>query len=129
MTRPNATLFLCLLLPVVALAQPSVVELSGLRSIAQTKGSVEVKVTTRAVAAAEVQKTAPTSGQRIAIGRAQQKIMLILVSRGLVVGNEVSLQPDGSLVLRVLPQGLDFLAQSADVHEIRANADTSKLTR
>jgi hypothetical protein len=123
-------LVLLTLTPLVAPAQQVAADISFLRNKATADGSIEVAVTTRAVADARASKSGPLAvDQQRAIGRAQQKIMLILVSRGLVVGNEVSLQPDGSLVLRVLPQGLDFLAQSTDVQEIRANADASRTLR
>jgi hypothetical protein len=116
--------------PLVASAQQVAGDISYLGSKAAAEGSIEVVVATKAVADARAAKTGPlTAEQQRAIGRAQQKIMLILVSRGLVVGNEISLQPDGSFVLRVLPQGLDLLTQSSDVGEIRANADASRALR
>jgi len=114
--------------PMVALAQPVSSDIAYLRTKANAEGWVEVSVTPRG--AAEVRALrAPslTTDKQTIIGRAQQKIMMILVSRGLVVGNEVSLQPNGSLVLRVLPRGLDFLAASPDVAEVRANIDASKV--
>ena len=114
------------LAPLVAAAQPSG-DITSLRNRASAEGSIEVVVATKAVVAARTSKTGTeTADQQRAIGRAQRRIMLILVSRGLVVGNEVSLQQDGSLVLRVLPQGLDILAQSPEIQEIRATTGVSR---
>jgi hypothetical protein len=77
-------------------------------------------VTTRAVADAASIGPARTEAQHVAIQRAQHKVLAQLISRGLVVGNEINVQPDGSFTMRVLPSGIDQLAASADVAVLRA---------
>ena len=130
MIPPRMVLVLLAIAPLMVQAQPIAGDLPYLRNKASTEGWVEVVVRTKASIDASVAKIGElTADERRAIGRAQQKIMLILVSRGLVVGNEVSLQPDGSLVLRVLPRGLDVLSESAEVREVRANSDAARTQR
>jgi parvulin-like peptidyl-prolyl isomerase len=114
MTFCPAALLLLLFAPLAASAQ-SVGRVSDLRSKAVAEGSVAVKVITRAVAAAPSAPAARTAAQRSAIQLAQQKLLLDLIPRGLVEGNEIRLEPDGSFTMRVLPEGIDRLAGSGDV--------------
>lgn len=111
--------------PLIGAAQQVASDLAYLRSKAIAEGSVGVTVTTKSATDTAGFKGAMTTEQQPAIGRALHKIMMVLVSRGLVVGNAASIQPDGSLVLRVLPEGLDVLARSPDVTAVRSTADAS----
>lgn len=101
----------------VVVAQPN--DVATLRNQATAEGAVEVRVTTRAVADAASVATARTEAEHVAIQRAQHRLLTQLISRGLLVGNEISLQPDGSFTMRVLPSGIDQLAASADVAVLR----------
>ena len=122
MARPIA-FFVAVLLPILSLAQsPPPLDLSALRAKAQLEGSVEVKVVTRAVAGlSAARKPTLTAEQRREVQRAQDKILIPLIARGLVVGNEIFVQPDGSFTMRVLPDGLEQLARGAEVQELRAS--------
>lgn len=102
------------LAPLIASGQP-VLAIAQLRSQALTEGSVEVKVTTRALVDAATSPTNHTQAQRLAIHLAQQRILLELVPRGLVVGNAINVQPDGSFTMRVLPEALEHLAASTAI--------------
>jgi hypothetical protein len=107
--------------PLPLVAQPNPADVNRLRTQAIADGSVDVSVTSHAVAATR-SGVVPTADQRIAIQRAQHKILIQLISRGLVVGKEVSVAPDGSFTMRVLPAGLDHLAASADVAILEVGA-------
>jgi hypothetical protein len=108
----RAALLLLMFTPLVAGGQ-STSPFAELRSKAIAQGSVQVKVTTRAVA------DAPTAGrtqaQRFAIQLAQQRLLLDLIPKGLVLGNEISMQADGAFTMRVFPDAIDYLAASNDV--------------
>ena len=112
--------FLMAMVQFVVAAQPNAADVATLRNQATGEGSVEVTVTTRAVADAARIGAERTEAQQVAIQRAQHKVLIQLISRGLVVGNEINLQPDGSFTMRVLPSGIDQLAASADVAVLRA---------
>jgi hypothetical protein len=132
MSLSHVVLVLLTLAPFALEAQQSAGDLASLRSQAQRNGFVDVVVTTTAVANMRTAGTlAPmvTPEQQRAIIRDQQKLVMALVSRGVLVGNEVSIQPDRSFVLRVLPQGLDLLSKTALVMEVRAAADAPKVQR
>jgi len=121
MARWIPTIVLIFSVPLSAGAQPSTLDLTGLRAKAQAEGSVQVTVVTRAVSSAVSTGLSTASPeQRKAMRRAQDKILIRLISRGLVVGNEIFVQPDGSFSIRVLPDGLEQLAQSADVAEMHS---------
>src|SRR5262245_29049196 len=106
-----------------AVAQTTVNDLSALRSTAQRDGSVVVTVTTRALSESRSNRGEPTTQQRAEIQQAQRKVLVALVAKDLVVGNEVAIQPDGSFTLRLLAQGLDELARNKDVAELRATGE------
>ncbi len=46
---------------------------------------------------------------------------MMLISRNLVVGNEITVEPDGSFTMRVLPAALDRLSENPDIAELRAH--------
>lgn len=103
--------------PLGALAQTS--DLGTLRAKAQAEGSVEVRVVTRAAASTSTVGTiAVSSEQRNAMRRAQDRVLIALVSHGLVVGNEIFVQPDGTFSLRVLPEGLEAMARNTDIQQL-----------
>lgn len=108
-------IFLMAMVQFVVAAQPNPGDVATLRNQAIAERSVEVRVTTRAVADAASIGAVRTEAQYVAIQRAQHKVLIQLISRGLVVGNEINLQPDGSFTLRVLPAGLAYLAASGDI--------------
>ena len=119
MSKPVA-LIIAVLLPLVAHAQTSPSSnLSALRSTARLEGSVEVRVVTRALANPVARSGRALTNQRRDVHWAQETILARLIVRGLVVGNHVSLQPDGSFTLRVLPAGLEQLAQDAEVQMLQ----------
>jgi len=104
-------------------AQTSELELSSLRAKAQNEGSVEVRVVSRAAASvvsSDLSNVNPE--QRKAIQRAQDRILVGLIARGLIVGNEIFLQSDGSFSMRVLPGGLEALVVSTDVQKLSSVA-------
>src|SRR6185369_14033302 len=105
-------------------------DLAALRGKAIAEKWVAVTVTTAATydSRSTAAGTTTTVQQRFP-DRIQQKLVMKLVSRDLVVGNEVSILSDRSLTMRALPAGLDFLAQSRDVSDIRATSDASRIQR
>lgn len=117
------------LIPLVVDAQSAAGAIAQLRNRAILEGAVDVKVTTRPIADSGLPGRAPTEAQRIAIQRAQHRILVRLLPRGLVVGNEITMQPDGSFTMRVLPTGLDYLAASPDVAILDAGATRKETQR
>jgi hypothetical protein len=115
MTVRWTILLLLLLAPTISSAQLAAGDLVNLRNKVVAEGSVEVKVSTRAVADAGSTLAGLTNAQRIAIDRAQDRILLHLLSQGLLVGNEITVQPDGSFTMRVLPAGLELLLANTEV--------------
>ena len=111
-----------LFVAVLSFAQsPLAPDLSALRSKARLEGSVEVKVVTRAAAnGLGPSRSRQTVEERREVQRVQDKVLITLIARRLIVGNEISVQPDGSFSMRVSPEGLERLVQNADVAEVHA---------
>ena len=107
---------LALLSPLLLEAQTLSAEAQALRAKAIADGAVEVNVVTRALSASK--GVAPTPERKAQIVRDQNRIVTLLVARNLVVGNEITVEQDGSFTLRVLPDAIDRLVVSADVAEI-----------
>ncbi|HZF30368.1 MAG TPA: hypothetical protein VE907_14720 [Gammaproteobacteria bacterium] len=104
---------LALLSPLLLEAQTPSAEAPALRAKAIAEGSVEVHVVTRAVALSKGVTLTPERKAQIA--RDQSKIVMLLIARNLVVGNEITGEPDGSFSMRVLPAAIDYLAISPQI--------------
>jgi len=122
----HRTALLCLALTPLITSGQTATPIAQMRNRAIAEGSVEVTVTSRAVAQAPLSPSARTQAQRFAIQLAQQKILMGLLPRGLVVGNEINAEPDGTFSMRVLPDAVDVLAASPDVIAVRERGSSDK---
>lgn len=107
---------LALLAPLLLRAQTPSAEAPALRAKAIAEGSVEVHVVTRAVALSKGATLTPERKAQIA--RDQNKVVMLLITHNLIVGNAITIQSDGSFVMRVLPEALDQLARTGNVQLI-----------
>jgi limonene-1,2-epoxide hydrolase len=114
----STIVLLALLSPLLLEAQIPSAEAQALRAKAVEEGSVEVKVVTRALSASRGSVLTPERHAQIA--RDQSRIVMLLVARNLIVGNEITIEQDGAFTMRVLPEAVDRLAASTDVAEIHS---------